>query len=496
MATLSRSTMSTAVFLGIDLGTQSVRVMAVTEEGAIAAVATQPLTSTRDGVRHEQDPRSWWQAVATCSRNVMSQLGNTRVKGLAIDATSGTILMMHPYTLEPLTSGLMYDDGRAKEEAALCNEAGGALWSELSYRMQPSWALPKLLWLERHGHIPFGAKLAHQNDFINAQFAGEMIAADSSNSLKTGFDLIRMQWPTDVIEKLELHPMIFPEVVLPGTKIGEVCPYAAEQTGIPIETPIFAGMTDGCAAQIASGATTVGSWNSVVGTTLVMKGVTRELLHDPLGVVYSHRSTDGMWLPGGASSTGAGVITKEFPGADLDALNAAALQQGPTRAVVYPLAGQGERYPFAAPAAQGFTLGEPASTEEKYNATLQGIAFIERLAFDALRHIGAPTDGSFTISGGATKSAALNQIRADVMQRTIGVPEVTEGAFGMAVLAAAHTSSIAEATKRMVRIERTIEPKRSFAEYADQYIALVDELAKRGWLPQDVADFARAGARA
>lgn len=487
--------MNTPVYLGIDLGTQSVRVMAVTEDGSIAAAATQPLTSKRDGVRHEQDPMQWWKAVSTCSRTVMAELGHRNVKGLAIDATSGTILVMNALNLNPLSPGLMYDDGRAKEEADACNVAGGELWSELSYRMQPSWALPKLLWLSKNGQIPAGARLAHQNDFINAQLAGEMIPADSSNSLKTGFDLIRMEWPEQIINELELDPMLFPDVVLPGTKIGEVCSYAAEQTGIPVETPIFAGMTDGCAAQIASGATTVGSWNSVVGTTLVMKGVTPELLHDPLGVVYSHRSADGMWLPGGASSTGAGVITKEFPGADLDALNQAALQQGPTRLVVYPLAGKGERYPFAAPDAEGFTLGTPASNEDKYNAVLQGIAFIERLAFDALRKIGAPTDGTFTISGGATKSAALNQIRADVMAREIGVPQVTEGAFGMAVLAAAHKSSIAEATKRMVRIERTIKPKRSFSEYADQYVALIDELAKRGWLPQDVADFARNGAK-
>jgi len=49
-------------------------------------------------------------------------------------------------------------------------------------------------------------------------------------------------------------------------------------------------MTDGCAAQIAAGALEVGSWNSVLGTTLVLKGVTRELIRDPAGVMYSHRS--------------------------------------------------------------------------------------------------------------------------------------------------------------------------------------------------------------
>lgn len=486
--------MNAPVYLGVDLGTQSVRVLAATEEGSIAAIASHPLASWRKGVRHEQDPELWWSAVVTCSRAVMTQLGEgMEVRGLAIDGTSGTILVTDR-ELRVLTPGLMYDDGRAREEAAEVNAAGESLWGQLSYRMQASWALPKLLWLQRNGRIPAGARLLHQNDFVNARLAGALVAADSSSSLKTGYDLIRMRWPQEILETLRLHSSLFPEVVLPGTQIGAVGSLAAEETGIPAGTPIIAGMTDGCAAQIASGATTVGSWNSVVGTTLVVKGVTRDLLHDPLGVIYSHRSADGMWLPGGASSAGAGVLPKRFGNHNLDALNAAAMHQEPTTLVIYPLAGEGERYPFAAPDARGFQLGEAQSMEQEYAATLQGIAFIERLAFDALRKLGAPTDGRLTISGGATKSEALNQIRAAVMDREIGVPRVTEGAFGMAVLAAAHTSSIADATDRMVRLDRIITPCRSFRDYADQYVAMVDALYQRGWLPGDIAEFARTEA--
>ena len=84
---------------------------------------------------------------------------------------------------------------------------------------------------------------------------------------------------------------------------------------------MVSGATDGCAAQLGAGALSVGSWNSVLGTTLVLKGVTRELIRDPLGAVYSHKAPNGDWLPGGASSTGAGVISRDFPGADLDELN-------------------------------------------------------------------------------------------------------------------------------------------------------------------------------
>ena len=484
--------MSKPVYLGVDLGTQSVRVLAVTEDGMVAASASAPLASTRRAERHEQAAEDWWQAVVRCSRSVMQQLSvGTPVLGIAVSGTSGTILLVDQQS-RPLTVGLMYDDGRSQAEAREVQEAGSALWNELSYRMQPSWALPKLLWLTRNAEIPSGARLVHQSDFVTSRLAGTCLPSDSSNSLKTGYDLLRQTWPVTILDGLHLDIDLFPEVVQPGQRIGEVAEDPAAQTLVPAGTPIFAGMTDGCAAQIASGATSPGSWNSVIGTTLVLKGVTRDLLHDPLGVIYSHRSADGYWLPGGASSTGAGALTR-FHDQGLENLNKRALGAGPTSLVVYPLVSQGERYPFAAPQAQGFSLAKAQDVEDEYRAVLQGIAFIERLAFDALRQLGANTNGALSISGGATRSEALNQIRADVLGRALQLPRVTEGAYGMAMLAASSESSLSDVTLRMVRIERTIEPQGSFSQYAEQYRSLLLSLHERGWLPSSLFQAALSG---
>ena len=302
------------IWLGLDLGTQSVRAVALSEGGDVLGQSSHPLTSRRDGPRHEQDPEEWWRAIVHVCRAALAGLGAASVQALAVDGTSGTVLLVDR-SGKALTPGLMYDDTRAKDEARRTNEAGAAVWASLGYRMQPSWALPKLLWLLREypSLIP-GARLAHQNDFINRRFAGHEVPSDSSNALKTGYDLIREAWPHEVLDRLGVPEQVLPTVVRPGTQLGTVCGEAAEMTGIPAGTPIIAGMTDGCAAQIGAGALEVGSWNSVLGTTLVLKGVTRELLRDPAGVVYSHRSPDGNWLPGGASSSGAAVLAKHFPG--------------------------------------------------------------------------------------------------------------------------------------------------------------------------------------
>lgn len=455
--------------------------MLVTGTGEVAALGSHPLTSRRDGPRHEQTPHEWWNAVATACRTAVAQVNAGAIRALAVDATSGTVLLADDDG-HPLTPGLMYDDTRAAEETRRANEAGAPVWTELGYnRMQPAWGLPKLLWLLREH--PRG-RLVHQSDFITRRLAGHAVATDTSNALKSGADPRTEGWPREIFDALSIPESALPPLVRPGTQLGEVCAGAASETGIPRGTPIVAGMTDGCAAQIGSGALKVGSWNSVLGTTLVLKGVSAELLRDPLGVVYSHRSPDGQWLPGGASSTGASALSQTFPGRNLDALTASAATLTGNDILCYPLTARGERFPFHAPDATGFLLGEPRDETEHCAAILRGVGLIERLCFDYLASIGARTDGDLILTGGGTKSRPWCQLRADILGRSVKIPENAEPALGMAILAASHGRSVAEVAGKMVRIRETIDPRREATERSlDLYARMIAELRNRGWLP-------------
>lgn len=480
------------VWVGIDLGTQSVRALAVNGSGEVAGSGSAALHSHRTGGRHEQDPWSWWSGVVTACRTALAEVPAASVRGVAVDGTSGTVLLVDDDGL-PLTPALMYDDGRAQTQGRTVNEVGGAVWEALGYRrMQPSWALPKLLWLlHEHPEARHRGRLAHQVDVVNRQLVGTAVACDLSNALKSGAHLIDEDWPHEVMQALGVPASLLPPLVRPGSLLGHVGAGGAEATGLPVGTPVHAGMTDGCAAQIGSGALRPGSWNSVLGTTLVLKGVTEQLLHDPAGVVYSHRAPDGGWLPGGASSTGAGAVTAEFAGHDLGELEQQAAALGPARAVTYPLVGEGERFPFTAPAARGFTLGTTGTPVERYAAVLEGVAFVERLSFDYLRLLGAPVDGTVVISGGATRSRYWNQLRADVLGRPLTLPENPEPALGMAVLAAATDGELATVAERMVRVSGTVHPRPDHAGRFDaSYSRLVRSLEERGWLPAAVADSA------
>lgn len=288
---------------------------------------------------------------------------------------------------------------------------------------------------------------------------------------------------------------MLPNVVRSGTQLGRVGQAGAQATGIPEGTAVISGMTDGCAAQLAAGTLRVGSWNSVLGTTLVFKGVAPEPIRDPQGAVYSHRSPDGDWLPGGASSVGAGVLSDRFADRDLQALDRRAAEREPADALAYPLVSRGERFPFIAPEAEGFMLGAPADEADHFAALLPGVAYVERLCFDHLDRVGAPTDGELSLTGGATRSRYWCQLRADVLGREVRLAEQAEPALGMALLAASGEQGLAETAAEMVRVGEVIEPRSDRScRFREPYVRLVDELEGRGWLKRGLADHARARA--
>lgn len=466
------------VWLGIDLGTQGVRALAVSGDGRVLGRGEMALDSRRDGVRHEQDPREWWDAVAAASRGAMAAVASERVRGVATCATSGTIVLVDDDG-EPLTAGVMYDDARAASQASKVG-------------MSASWGLPKLRWmLDEWPDLARGARVAHQADVVTRRLTGHGVPADASHALKTGYDVEHERWPD-----LDVPRGLLPDVVRPGTVLGELSCAAAAATGLARGTPVIAGMTDGCASQLAAGAVREGSWNSALGTTLVLKGCSTRLLRDPAGMLYNHRSPDGAWLPGGASTTGAGVLAATFLGRDLDEFGARAAEHEGTSVLAYPLVSRGERFPFAAPDAEAFMLGEPSGDAERFAALLQGVAFVERLCFDAVDLLGAAEVSELTLTGGGTRSRYWCQLRADVLGRPVRLVEQPDAAFGMAVLAASSGGDVAATVAEMVRTREVIEPRGSHVgRFEAPYLRLVTELESRGWLGAPLAQHARKRCR-
>jgi sugar (pentulose or hexulose) kinase len=152
----------------------------------------------------------------------------------------------------------------------------------------------------------------------------------------------------------------------------------------------------------------------------------------------------------------------------------------------------GERFPFVAPAARGFELGGDGSEADRFAAILQGVGYVERLCYDYLDLLGAPVDGDLTLTGGAAGNEYWCQLRADILGRPVALPENSEPALGMAILAASPGREAADVAEEMVRIRMTVDPRAGSAErFEAAYMRFVDELEGRGWLGSNLAAHAR-----
>jgi sugar (pentulose or hexulose) kinase len=504
-------------WLGIDAGTQSLRAALVDADGRLLGSGTAPLAGVRpEPGHHEQDPESWWIALGRATREALAGARDARpaVGAVAICSTSGTLLLSDD-SGRVRSPALMYDDRRAGAQARLVAAAAASV-AELTRRddpdadgrrAHPSSSVGLLLWLLEHddgaaaaraegaagaggaggagqGRHAGGLHLTHCADLLAGRLVGGRVATDWSHALKSGYDPELRAWREELFEALGVPPSVLPEVVAPGAPLGVLTRGGARHTGLTAGTPVLAGMTDSCAAQIAAGALAPGSWNSVLGTTLAVKGVCAEPIVDPGAGVYSHRHPDGRgWLAGGASNVGAGVLSARFAGRDLGELDAAAAAHEPAAAVLYPLTRPGERFPFERADARPITLGCLGDEADHFAALLQGIAFVERLCLARMQELGARIDGPLRLTGGAARSDYWCQLRSDILGRPVSRPAHPEPAVGMAILACAEGGSVTEAAVRMVHDDLQLEPRvEAIGRFEDAYGRLCDELAACGYL--------------
>lgn len=478
--------------LGIDLGTQGVRCIVSDLKGYIIAEGRERLgVPPRQGDYFEQDPHHWWEKTLSALRltlNAMRVEGKDpkRIRYISCDSTSGTVIpcgeggkVLHP--------AIMYNDARAREQAVRVNEASGSFTIRSGYRFDPSFALCKVLWLRENMPEVFHRThyFLHAADWMVGLFTDKWGYSDISNSLKMGYDLSHRAWPPFIENKLGISLRTLPVVLNSGEEVGKLQPAVAMDIGLEPHISIVAGATDGTAAFYASGASTPGDVSAALGTTLVIRSVSDSLVRDDRGRVYCHRHPEGWWLPGGASNTGGECLSKFFPGEDYAKLDETASYRSlPTDIIVYPLAGRGERLPFASPDAGFFQLGTERDRLEFYTGCLEGVAYLECYSYALLAQLGAtPIEKVFT-SGSGALSTLWCHIRASVLERPLVVPATIEAAMGSCILAASKIlGGVGEASRAMVRKKSVVEPDPNLAAvYQEKYQLFLEACRERGYL--------------
>lgn len=420
--------MSKEVFIGIDIATSNIRAVAIDQSGTPLARANAPLAPVKrgDDKSATQDSKSWISSLDNVLTQLCKQLSEKGLipQSLLISATSGTFVICNQKG-EVIADAIMYNDGRASDPLA---RAAKVIESS-----------------KQSGPFHF----ANTPEFVIAHLSDQplpQIPTDSSHGLKMGVDFASRDYLTATKELAKSLNITLPKVVLPGTAIASISNQIAAKLGIPV-IPIYAGMTDGCTAQIAAGGAT-GSVTSL-GTTMVIKVVADSNISGD--GFYSHLLPSNRYLLGGASNIG-GVSYQKYE-ANLESLNKKAAALGAANFITYPLTVTGERFPIKSSSITNLISAKPESDVMAYRGILEGIAFTERYAYDLLQRVGAKLSQTIYTTGGGAKSKLLSQIRANILNRPVAITNTTGSDMGAAFLSlASHIKSGDDLTAELMKI--------------------------------------------
>ena len=479
------------LYMGIDVGTQGVRCVVSDGSGRLAAARSVPFQrlniAEREGWQ-EQSPADWQAAAEAAIRACVAEMKDGgfdpgAIAAVSIDGTSGTVVPLDA-AHRPLTDGIMYNDLRAREQAARVRTAMGHQEKKLGYAFGASFSLPRILWIKEELPEVYEktAVFAHQADYIAGLLCGEFAVSDTSNALKTGYDLLDGGWPEAIESALGIDTSRLPRVVRPGEAIAPICKAAAERLGLSQRTLVVGGSTDGYASALAAGAVRAGRWASIIGTTFVLKGVTERLVIDPDGSSYSHRLPSGEWLLGGAGNIGGQTLNGCTGGRGFAEMDVASEALIPTGVRCYPLPGRGERFPFVKGDCEAFYIGD-VTGGRLYPAVMEGVGFAERLAYERMIALGCDVGDAICAAGGACRSDLWLRIRASILNRRIKVPRVVDAAMGSALLAASSVrgspSALADAADDMIEYARIVDPDPALTRpYGEVYERFLDDVKK------------------
>lgn len=418
---------STAIFIGIDLGTTGVRACAINANKSLLYTCKIPLPAAiKKNNAITQDPNLWWLATKKVLEELFSHIDVSHIKAISVNGTSGTVLVCDEKGT-PLAPARMYNDAFCTQQSALIKSIAPPETAAHGV----SSGLAKLLYLQQIA--PDAKHLVHQADWIVGKLCGRFDISDANNALKTGYDPVNNCWP-NWLEKLNINKTLLPEVVAPGTAISKISNDLFESTTLNSQCQIVSGTTDSIAAFIATGAQNPGDAVTSLGSTLVLKVISEKPINAPEYGIYSHK-LGNYWLAGGASNTGGAVLDHYFSPKQIDAFSEQLKPEQPTHLNYYPLVQAGERFPVNDPNQQP-RLQPKASTElEYFQGMLEGISQIELEGYQKLQQLGAPYPTQVETAGGGSKNTGWIEIRELALGVRVKQAEFSEACYGSALLA-------------------------------------------------------------
>jgi FGGY-family pentulose kinase len=496
-------------FMGIDGGTESVRVGVFDQEGTPVGFASSiyALKHPRPGWA-EQDPDEWWSSLVAAVKEVMSKnnIAREAIAGISLDATTCTVAVLDKYD-RVLRPAIIWMDVRAADQARRVAKTGDAALKYNGFaKVSAEWMPCKALWLKENEPDIYNAAthICEYTDWMTHRLTGEWTASINIASLRWYYDRNNGGFPASLYQAVELDDLLekFPQKVLDmGTVVAGLSKKVAEELGLPSGIPVAEGGADSIVSTVGMNVLAPGKIALITGSSHAIFGESAEAIHGPgFFGAFTDAVVPGLYLvEGGQVSTGS--VVKWFRDNFCGGLLEEARTQGISlydllnqRAENLPVGSdglivvdhwQGNRTPYTDSEARGIIWGLTLKhdTTYIYRAIVEGICYGTELIFRTLRKYGFQPQ-QIVACGGPLKSQLWMQIHADVSNLPITFTKVSEAAvLGSAILAAVGAGiypNLQEAARNMVHTSHRIEPDqqrhKEYQFYVDKYIATYPQM--------------------
>jgi xylulokinase len=429
------------MYLGIDIGTQSIKALIVDDGLRLLGLGSSGYRPSypRPGWA-EQDPHLWLAGLRPAIAQALEAAGlaPADIKGLAVcgqlDGCIGTTA-----DGEPIAPAIIWMDRRATAEiTGICPEL---VRQKAGLVLDTTHMAAKIRWSMRN--LPGHAVITwHQPvSFVVEALTGERVMDHSLASTTMLYGLSARDWDDALLLAFEIDREKLPRIADAASAAGELSARGASLTGLPAGIPVAVGTGDDFANPLGCGIAQPGAVAVTLGTGEAISGISDALVLDSERLLETHAYPSGHyhlgnpgWLSGGAVSwflTTFGVKSAE----EMSAL-AARVPPG-AEGVIFLPALSGATAPRWSASMRGGFHGMTAAHGKAHfaRAVLEGTSFAMRDVVDRLGALGIA--GSVRLLGGGATSSVWTQIRADLLGRDVeALEECDASAMGAAMLAA------------------------------------------------------------
>lgn len=476
------------MFLGVDLGTSSVKLLLADSDGRIIdQQSTEYPISYPKEHWSEQNPIDWWNGFCSSLSSLSTRQDISLITHISFSGQMHGLVLLDNED-KVIRPALLWNDGRTADECTYLNERIGRnkLISLTGNIALTGFTGPKVLWLRRNEPDNFGriARLMLPKDYIAYKLTG-VFATDVSDASGTlFFDVQNRRWSKPMLDILEIRPEQLPEVYESGEVIGSVQDKIASELGLSPKTRVVIGGGDQAMGAVGAGAVHEGAVSINLGTSGVVFINSGKYAHSG-DALHSFCNACGAYHLMGVTLSCAGSAKwwaeDVLATSDYDKLFSG-LSQLPIDSLIFLPYLMGERSPINDPNAQGILYGLNARHNQAAitKAILEGVCFSLRDCVETARASGIRI-ASARVIGGGSRSKDWMQILSDVLGIPLFLINTSEGgglgAIILCMVASGKFADVACACKALITETQRFEPnmekhavyKEKFALYKRVY---------------------------